>query len=111
MRKLIVLLPLLLMACGIDLSEILVPLETPSVIESTVLDEEVQSEIEIVTIDVPKNTYFIIISRDNTLWGIAEEVYGNAERWEEIYNANRDTIEDPSLIKEGQKLFIPNFEE
>ena len=109
MRKLIVLLPLLLVACGMDLSEILVPLETPPVIEPTSTAQH--RDVEIVTIDVPVNTYFIIVSRNNTLWGIAEEIYGDAERWEEIWEANRDTIEDPSLIKEGQKLFIPNFEE
>ena len=34
-------------------------------------------------------------------------VYGNASRWREIYDANRDVISNPDLIFPGQKLVIP----
>lgn len=33
--------------------------------------------------------------------------YGNASRWPEIYNANRDVVNNPDLIFPGQELVIP----
>ena len=38
---------------------------------------------------------------------IAREIYGNADEWQRIFEANRDRIEDPDLIEPGQKLKIP----
>lgn len=42
------------------------------------------------------------------LWLIARRVYGDGGRWQEIYDANADTIgPDPNLIQPGQQLVIP----
>ncbi|MBN2380043.1 LysM peptidoglycan-binding domain-containing protein [candidate division WOR-3 bacterium] len=43
------------------------------------------------------------------LWKIANSiaVYGNASRWPEIYEANRDVIEDPHWIYPGEVFVIP----
>lgn len=40
---------------------------------------------------------------------IAENVYGmgEADRWREIYQANKDKIKDPDLLLPGWKLRIP----
>jgi len=38
---------------------------------------------------------------------IAQEVYGQASRWQEIFEANKDQIKDPGMIHPGQKLRIP----
>ena len=35
---------------------------------------------------------------------IAKEFYGSANRWHEIYDANRDQISNPDLIKPGRPL-------
>lgn len=48
-----------------------------------------------------------VVQRGDSLSKIAKEVYGNAGRWKEIYEANRDQIQDPSLIRPGQELRIP----
>jgi nucleoid-associated protein YgaU len=32
---------------------------------------------------------------------------GDANRWQKIFDANRDQIKDPDLIQPGQKLKIP----
>lgn len=50
---------------------------------------------------------YTVVSGD-TLSGIAKRFYGNANRYPEIYNANRAVIGgNPNLIKPGQRLVIP----
>jgi len=41
------------------------------------------------------------------LWKIAEKFYGDGMKWKLIYNANKDKIRNPDLIKPGWKLKIP----
>lgn len=43
----------------------------------------------------------------SSLWTIAGIVYGNPKRWPDIYNANRDRISNPNVIRTGQWLRIP----
>lgn len=44
----------------------------------------------------------------NTLWGLAEDAYGDANKWPKIYNANKGVIGgNPDLIFPGQHLVIP----
>jgi nucleoid-associated protein YgaU len=47
------------------------------------------------------------VNKGDTLSKIAKEFYGSANRWHEIYDANRDQISNPDLIKPGQVLKIP----
>lgn len=47
------------------------------------------------------------VQSGDTLWGIAEEKYGDGSRWTEIYDANKDTVSDPDMIYPGQELKIP----
>jgi nucleoid-associated protein YgaU len=49
-----------------------------------------------------------VVKSGDTLSGIALEVYGNAGRWREIFEANRDVIDKPNLIRPGWKLRIPD---
>jgi nucleoid-associated protein YgaU len=45
---------------------------------------------------------------NGSLYDIAQKVYGDPNRWQEIYNANRDIIgDDPRKLKPGQVLRIP----
>lgn len=41
------------------------------------------------------------------LWVLAKRFYGNPRKWKVIYNANKDVIKDPNLIRPGWKLKIP----
>lgn len=50
-------------------------------------------------------TYTVKIG--DCLWSIAREFYGNGAKYTLIFNANRDIIENPSLIYPGQVLIIP----
>ena len=50
--------------------------------------------------------YYVIKSGD-TLWGIASKFLGNGSKYPEIFEANREVIEDPDKIFVGQKIRIP----
>lgn len=67
----------------------------------------VQSGVESTAakVDAPAQTY--TVNKGDTLSKIAKEFYGSANRWHEIYDANRDQISNPDLIKPGQVLKIP----
>ncbi len=43
----------------------------------------------------------------DTLSKIAQKFYGDASLYGQIFEANRDILKDPNLIKVGQKLRIP----
>lgn len=47
------------------------------------------------------------VNKGDTLSKIAKEFYGSANRWHEIFDANRDQISNPDLIQPGQVLKIP----
>ncbi|RLE21984.1 MAG: peptidoglycan-binding protein LysM [Acidobacteria bacterium] len=47
-----------------------------------------------------------VVSGD-TLGAIAKKFYGNAGAYMKIFEANRDILDNPNLIKVGQKLQIP----
>lgn len=43
----------------------------------------------------------------DTLSKIAKEFYGNANQYQKIFEANRDKLHSPDVIREGQELVIP----
>lgn len=47
------------------------------------------------------------VKRGDTLQRIAREVYGSADNWEAILEANSDQITDPDEIFVGQVLKVP----
>ena len=48
-----------------------------------------------------------VVQKGDSLSKIAKRVYGNANDWRKIFEANRDNIENPDLIYPGQTLKIP----
>lgn len=55
----------------------------------------------------PEQTYQV--GKGDTLARIARQVYGDSNRWPEIYAANRDVIGDqPNALKRGTELRIPS---
>lgn len=49
---------------------------------------------------------YTVVAGDN-LSKIAKRFYGNANHWHAIFEANRDQISNPDLIRVGQVLKIP----
>ena len=47
------------------------------------------------------------VAAGETLSGIAEQWYGDADRYRRIFQANRHLLEDPDVIVPGQELRIP----
>jgi len=47
------------------------------------------------------------VEAGESLWDIARRVYGNAEQYQRIMEANKDKISDPNLIFPGMTLAIP----
>lgn len=47
------------------------------------------------------------VEKGDTLSAIAKQFYGNAGKWDAIYQANRDQLDDPDKIFPGQQLKIP----
>ena len=50
------------------------------------------------------------VQAGETLSRIAKEYYGDEGDYRRIYEANRDTLDDPDNISVGQKLKIPPAE-
>jgi nucleoid-associated protein YgaU len=53
------------------------------------------------------STQWHLVKKGDTLWKIAQHYYGDGSLYTQIFEANRDILKDPNLIKVGQKLRIP----
>lgn len=49
----------------------------------------------------------IVVRPGDTLWDIADRIYGDGSKYQTIYRANRDVIPRPGKLKPGQVLEIP----
>jgi len=47
------------------------------------------------------------VRKGDTLYALARRYYGDQSRWRDIYEANRDQLSDPNLLRVGMKLRIP----
>ena len=54
----------------------------------------------------PPDEIYTVVAGDS-LSKIAKRAYGDANQWRRIFEANRDQIQNPDLIRVGQKLKIP----
>ena len=58
--------------------------------------------------------YYVVVERTkntDSLWLIAsyDFIYGDGRLWRKIYEANRDKIKNPDIIRKGQRLTIPSL--
>ena len=51
------------------------------------------------------------VARGDTLSSIAKNHYGKASAWHQIFDANRDVIDDPDRIFPGQVIKLPQLAE
>lgn len=49
-----------------------------------------------------------VVERGDTLGAIAKKYYGKAGLYPKVFDANRDVLDNPDVIKPGQKLRIPD---
>ncbi len=48
-----------------------------------------------------------VVEKGDTLQKISKKMYGTTRKWKRIYDANRDILKSPDMIKAGQELVIP----
>ena len=65
-----------------------------------------EPEPEPVEEPVSEERIYEVVAGD-TLGAIAQKYYGKASEYMKIFEANRDILDNPDLIKVGQKLKIP----
>jgi nucleoid-associated protein YgaU len=56
----------------------------------------------------PAATTSYTVKSGDSLSHIAKHIYGDASKWHQIYDANRDKIKNPDLIQPGWVLKIPS---
>jgi nucleoid-associated protein YgaU len=71
--------------------------QEPVVFDSTVHEQTEKIETQ----------RFHIVRKGETLSQISLTYYGSAGQWHKIFEANRQTIENPDKLSLGQKLIIP----
>lgn len=52
----------------------------------------------------------VVVGKGDTLSAIAGRVLGDENRWEELFDANRDKIRDPHRLAEGMTIRLPGAE-
>ncbi len=52
-------------------------------------------------------TQWHVVAKGETLSKIAEKYYGDPNLYTQIFEANKDILSNPDLIRIGQKLRIP----
>ena len=57
--------------------------------------------------DTGRSRTYTVVAGDS-LSKIAKREFGDASKWNAIYEANRDTIKNPDLIHPGQVLNLPS---
>jgi nucleoid-associated protein YgaU len=58
--------------------------------------------------DAPAPRTYTVVSGDS-LSKIAKKLYGDANKWKVIFEANRNIIKNPDKIRPGQVLEIPEL--
>lgn len=52
---------------------------------------------------------FYTVQRGDSLWKIASSHYGDGNKWNALFEANREVIKDPDLIYPGQQIRVPEL--
>ena len=80
------------------------PAETPSA-EAVPLPEPADPAAATMAAEAVPVT--VTVQPGFTLWGIAQERYGDGVLYVQVFEANRDKIRDPDLIYPGQVFSVP----
>lgn len=66
---------------------------------------------EMTVTDPAEQAHFHTVAPGDTLWAVAEKVYGDGSRYTEIFEANKPMLSNPDLIFPGQVLRCPMGDE
>lgn len=79
-------------------------------LEAAVVEAKVEAEENIASEGKEPGRTYTVQSGD-TLWAIAEKMYGSGGKYMKIFEANTSLLESPDKIFPGQELAIPDLEE
>jgi len=79
------------------------------VVEEVVVEEVVVEVAEAIEPEEAVRTY--TVKSGDTLSGISRQMYGSANKYMKIFEANTPLLEDPNKIFPGQELVIPDLGE
>ena len=71
--------------------------------------EKVNDMLTVRVEEVEPEPRFYTIEKGDSLSKIAKEIYGDYKKWEALFDANKEVIEDPDLIYPGQQIRIPEL--
>ena len=67
-------------------------------------ESEIAADLKVAKTDVYG---MYTVKSGDTLSKLSKQLFGNAKRYMEIFNLNKDILKDPNLIKVGQVLKLP----
>ena len=88
-----------------DFSDVSAKVTSTEQIVEKVDFSDVTARVESTEEIVGQQTY--TIEKGDTLSKIAKQHFGNANAWKQIFEANRDTLDDPDRIFPGQVIKLP----
>ena len=56
---------------------------------------------------MPEEFITYVVRAGDSLSAIAQKLYGDVNRWKEIWEANKEAVPDPNVISAGLELLIP----
>ena len=83
---------------------------SPEVAEAVAPDMILEPPEETMDLAAGRDGQAVVVQSGDTLWGLADQHLQDPEKWVDIFNANRDTIQDPSQLTPGWELQLPTSE-
>lgn len=83
-----------------------VPLD-PGNVQGVVSGEDPTAPARMPPPDAPRAFETYVVQANENLSVIAKKVYGRSALWKRIYEANRDQLSSPDVVRQGQTLRIP----
>ncbi len=77
---------------------------------SLAVEQEPEAQQPAAAVTGPTSAVNYVIVKDDTLQKISKKFYNTYGKWIKIYEANKDKIKNPNLLKAGVEIVIPPAE-
>ena len=73
------------------------------------VDDQLTVNAPEATVEAAPAPAFYTVQSGDSLWKIASKHYGDGNKWNALFEANREVIKDPDLIYPGQQIRVPEL--